>query len=76
MPKSFNSNLNKFTSPNRFAALTPNQQENKCDFEIAGASNREFDFESAGNGRNRQTKSNRQKVVNSKQSKKKKSSCR
>ena len=25
MPKSFNSNLNKFTSPNRFAALTPNQ---------------------------------------------------
>ena len=65
MPKSFNSNLNKFTSPNRFAALTPNQQEDKCDFEIADASNREFDFESAGNGRNRQTKSNRQKVVNS-----------
>ena len=29
MPKSFNSNLNKFTFPNRFAALTPNQQENK-----------------------------------------------
>ena len=45
MPKSFNSNLNKFTSPNRFAALTPNQQENKCDFELADASNREFDFE-------------------------------
>ena len=65
MPKSFNSNLNKFNSPNRFAALTPNQQENKCDFEIADASNREFHFESAGNGRNRQTKSNRQKVVNS-----------
>ena len=38
-PKTFQSDINKFASPNRYAILEPGPVENESDFEIMGASN-------------------------------------
>ena len=38
-PKTMNSNIINFTSPNRYAVLAPNQEENDDNFKITGTSN-------------------------------------
>ena len=38
-PKTLNSNIIIFTSPNRYAVLAPNQEEKEHNFEITGTSN-------------------------------------
>ena len=47
-PKTLNSNIINFTSPNRYAVLAPNQEEKEDNFEITGTSN----FDKSKNVRN------------------------
>ena len=65
-PKTLNSNIINFTSPNRYAVFAPNQEEKEYNFEITGTSN----FDISKNFRNDM---NRRNAVNNPNSPKRRS---